>query len=354
MHPRRFSLLAISTTIALVIAAWALGWWLQPLYGDLTRLGSYSERDFGWNEAIEEFDPLITSFGEWTSPVDILVIGDSFANLRPAQQWQNYLAARTGWRIHTLHIDNVDVEGLPSSQMYRAHPPKVVIWNIVERDVLEDYGTKHQSCPSELSQPVLALNAPRAEAVQTRQALRSQSLVDVNPGFTRAWLFNASRRAALGMDTGKTMRLDLTRSDFFSSRESDEVLDYRSKIRKRAWKEADVVNIRCRFAELAVLYQANGRTAFVTALAPTKLSAYRPWVKGAGQIPDSWLPRLLDGFPVPDARLDIALHGALSRAMKDVYMPDDTHWGDVGQKLAADAIFNMLDTMRSSRTMAHR
>lgn len=53
---------------------------------------------------MSEFEPLPSSFGEWTQPVDILVIGDSFANLRPAQQWQNHLVARTGWRVHVAAI----------------------------------------------------------------------------------------------------------------------------------------------------------------------------------------------------------------------------------------------------------
>ena len=70
-----------------------LAWWLQPVYGDLTRLGgTLSARMAGTNpERIRSRFP--PSFGEWTQPVDILVVGDSFANLRPAQQWQNHLAA---------------------------------------------------------------------------------------------------------------------------------------------------------------------------------------------------------------------------------------------------------------------
>lgn len=64
MQPRAFSLLVVGLTLALVAAAWALGWWLQPVYGDLTRLGGYAERDYGWNEPVSEFEPLPSSFGE--------------------------------------------------------------------------------------------------------------------------------------------------------------------------------------------------------------------------------------------------------------------------------------------------
>src|SRR5205085_9650327 len=47
-----------------LIPAWALfaiGVYLEPVWGDLTRIGSYAERDFGWNKPQLEFpEPLST------------------------------------------------------------------------------------------------------------------------------------------------------------------------------------------------------------------------------------------------------------------------------------------------------
>jgi hypothetical protein len=69
---------------------------------------------------MREFNPLAASWGSnYDRPADILVIGDSFANLRPAQQWQSWLAARTGWVIHTLDVHKVDMGALVGSPFYR-------------------------------------------------------------------------------------------------------------------------------------------------------------------------------------------------------------------------------------------
>ncbi|MDV7390373.1 hypothetical protein RZS08_03425, partial [Arthrospira platensis SPKY1] len=79
-----------------------------------------------------EFHPPLSTFGDWKEEVDILVMGDSFAN-GTVRQWQNWLAAATGWRIHTLYKKRISVDEVLSSTLYRQHPPRIVIWNVVER-----------------------------------------------------------------------------------------------------------------------------------------------------------------------------------------------------------------------------
>ncbi|MBS0172968.1 MAG: hypothetical protein JSR64_02925, partial [Nitrospira sp.] len=116
---------------------------------------------------------------------------------------------------------------------------------------------------------------------------------------------------------------------------------------KGAWKPADLERVRCALAALALKFQANGLTAFVTALAPDKSSAYRPWLREPEKIAESRLPDLLERFPVPDARLDAAVRKSVSVGIRDVYMPDDTHWGGAGQALAAEAIMELLVRLRT-------
>lgn len=347
MRARTFSILVVASTLMLVAAAWLLAWWFEPLYGDLTRLGGYPERDFGWNRPIEEFDPPITSFGEWTRPVDILVIGDSFANLRPRQQWQNHLAARTGWRIHTLDVHHVDVAQLVRSSIYVGNPPKVVIWNIVERDLVGEYGRKQSECPKAVPTSPVGLATPAKLPSGPVAVMRSRSWSSVNPGFVRTWLFRQAWRRASGADSGGSLRQQLARQDLFSSRITDQLLVYDHDQRKGAWKPVDLDAVRCALAKIALKFQANGSTVFVTALAPDKSSAYRPWLRAPEKFAETRLPDLLERFPVPDARLDVAVRKAVSCGVKDVYMPDDTHWGGAGQALAAEAIMELLARLRT-------
>lgn len=352
MQARAFSLLVVASTLALVAAAWALAWWLQPVYGDLTRLGGYSERAHGWNEPVLEFDPLPTSFGEWTRPVDILVIGDSFANLRPAQQWQNHLAAQTGWSVHTLDVHHVDVDALRASPLFLEHPPKVVIWNVVERGLAADHAKAEARCASPRPAPPLALPPPVAVVAHARAVYRPHALAEANPGFARSWLYRSAMRGLLGVHTGNTVGVELARADLFSSRASTRLLVYGDDFNKAAWSAEHLRRIRCALADLASRFQADGRTVFMTALAPDKSSAYRPWARDPARLPPARLGELFDGFEVPDARLDLAIRDAVERGVVDVYMPDDTHWSGAGHALAAQAVIERLSRLRAQADVA--
>jgi hypothetical protein len=341
MSPKRYFIAVVAVSLGLVASAWLLAWWLEPLYGDLTRIGGYAERDYGWNAPMEEFHPLLATFGDWEQPVDVLVLGDSFANLRPHQQWQNWLAARTGWRIHTLDKHLVDINELTASPLYRKHPPRVVIWNNIERDLKDEYAAGNGGCSfNPVSLKLVPMEQHRGEKL-ARNVMRATELTAVNPGFVRVWLWKNLLRH-INLYRSDTLYLRLNRSDLFGSRASNGLLVIRKDLRKITWKDSDLDRIRCGYAEIASRFEANGTTRFVTAIAPDKSSAYRTWLAQPDDLPASLLPALLNRFPVPDARLDRAMARAIAAGTRDVYMPDDTHWGSAGQKLAADAIFNLI------------
>lgn len=342
MSPRRYISLTLIATLALVAGIHGLAWWLQPVYGDLTRIGGYAERDFGWNEPMHEFHPLLISFGEWAHPVDVLVIGDSFANLRPHQQWQNWLAARTGWRIHTLDKHLVNIDQLTTSDLFRKHPPRVVIWNNIERDLQAEYSAPEETCELPTSRVKDPLKIDVSDPIpQPRAVQRSQKLAELNAGFARLWILKSSQRL-IGTNTSEALRSHLVRSDLFSNRLSGDILVYRKDFVRNTWTQADLNRIRCGYVKLAKQFEANGVTRFMTALAPDKSSAYHPWLANPDTVPESRLTELLNEFAVPDARLDHALVKAISLGMRDAYMPNDTHWGAAGHRLAAEAILNML------------
>ncbi len=342
MSPRRYFIAIVTISLGLVVAAWILAWWLEPLYGDLTRIGGYAERDYGWNAPMEEFHPLLATWGEtYDHPVDVLVIGDSFANLRPPQQWQNWLAARTGWRIHTLDKHKVVLGDLIASRTYRLAPPRLVIWNNIERDLKDEYGKGSQQCASNSVTARLSPMKLHPLGISALNVMRPTDLWAVNPGFARNWLWKTLLRKA-NIRGSEALLLQLKRTDLFSSRTSGDLLVYRNELQKGNWTDVELDRIRCSYSEFAALFEENGTTRFVTAIAPDKSSAYRPWLRNPSDVPPSRLPALLDDFPVPDARLDGAIADAITRGISDVYMPNDTHWGSAGQKVAADAILKLL------------
>lgn len=344
MNPHRFFIRILLATLLCVAALYALAWWLQPVYGDLARIGGHAEREFGWNAPMFEFSPLEASWGgdRYTRPVEVLVLGDSFANLRPPMQWQNWLAALTGWRIHTLDKHHVDIDRLVESPLYRDRPPRVVIWNTIERDLRDEYADNDGHCPPHVAPTARDALPVRPTGARPRVFMRPSGGDGINPGYARAWLWKNLLRDHADLYTGDTRQFRLKRSDLFSSQDATGLLVYRHDLLKRTWREADLDRTRCSFASLAARFERNGVTRFVTALAPDKSSAYRPWLVEPAQLPESRLPTLMRGFPVADARLDLAVAEAIRLGMKDVYMPDDTHWGSAGHELAAHAILKLL------------
>ncbi len=349
MSPRRYFIVTLVTTLAAVTAVWCLALWLQPLHGDLTRIGGFSERDYGGNEPMQEFRSLAVTFGAYNQPVDILVIGDSFANAWPHQQWQNWLAQKTGWRIHTLNINKVDLNALVTSTLYRRFPPKVVVWNVVERDLLDEYGRDPSTCNSDVA-TVAVQSLDRHPTTFVPVTSHRPRFAGLNPGFVRIWVWHTLSRKLFGINTSDALSFRLARDDLFSSRVSNELLVYRNDLRKAHWRPSDLTAIRCGFADLAARIQANGVTRLVTAIAPDKSSAYRPWLASPSNLPESHLPDLLKNFPVPDARLDTVLAIAIASGTKDVYMPNDTHWNATGQKLVAEAVLEVLTAGPSGKS----
>lgn len=94
---RKYSLIIFYAFLLLAIIAWTMELYFEKLYGDLTRVGYFSEHDFGWQ--LEQ--PAIPNelFKDYSlAEADILVIGDSFSEYRI---WQSRLTAN-GLKVSTL------------------------------------------------------------------------------------------------------------------------------------------------------------------------------------------------------------------------------------------------------------
>jgi hypothetical protein len=79
----------------------------------------------------------------------------------------------------------------------------------------------------------------------------------------------------------------------------------------------------------------------VVAIAPDKLSAYAPYLRAKIQQPNTHEElSKVPGLHV--LRLDLSLGAAISAGTKDVYLPDDTHWGSEGARIAACTLTDSL------------
>lgn len=95
---KKYALVLIYSFAIMAMIAWSLEVYFQSLYGDLTRVGRFPERYFGWTlerQAIDE--GLLKDYP--LNEADVLVIGDSFSEPRV---WQTRFIA-AGFKVATIH-----------------------------------------------------------------------------------------------------------------------------------------------------------------------------------------------------------------------------------------------------------
>lgn len=90
----------------MALMAWGMEFYFEKLYGDLTRVGYFSERDFGWRSRQPEIPPKF--FKDYPlAEADILVIGDSFSLPRV---WQTLLVA-DDFKVATIYWKELKTPG---------------------------------------------------------------------------------------------------------------------------------------------------------------------------------------------------------------------------------------------------
>jgi len=345
---RRYVLgLAVLVSVP-ALCLFALGIHLQPLYGDLTRLGGYAEREFGPNKPQQEFAAPLYASGPYSAYKDVLVLGDSFSRAWPAHQWQNYVAAATGWSIQTVDLDTVPLRKILDSAAYRAAPPKLFVYESVERFLPPRIDDGTPCSPSTMPRPYQSYGAiptASASAAAPLQA-RQQDWRDVKLGFSAKYLSSGLLRKLTGGEPTQVQQVALNRPGLFSSLDSQTLLVYKEDISTAAdWQRASLPDMACRVERMRQLVEADGRTRFVMMVAPNKLSAYGSFIGDRKLASLSQLEALSGQHAGVMVRADLALVSAIRAGEQDVYLPDDTHWSARGNQIAAET---MLDFLRGT------
>ena len=170
----RLYLTVVGTGVAVTgLVCAVLAFFLQPLTGDLMRLGGYAEHNFGWNGGQTRFDPPLVGAGSLNSPYDIVVVGDSFSlpvELTPGSvpdernHWTDYLAAESGLSIGAFNRDRISLETFLASESFLDTPPKLLVVEYAERTLQWAPIGQNASCvsPGPVNSPGLMFR-PRPE-----------------------------------------------------------------------------------------------------------------------------------------------------------------------------------------------
>lgn len=332
---------AVMAPVLLALAATAV--YIEPPTGVLTMLGGYAERDFGWNSMQVAADPGRTrEHARYQAGHDMLVLGDSFS---VGGVWQAYLRARSGYSSLTLDVNATDLERVLGTDAYRAAPPKLVVLQAVELFMLDRFARMDRPCAIGGERSAVRTApwpAPGAMQLPQIERPRSSSLGNLNLKYALLYLQREFQRTMFGADGSLVLRYRLARADLFSNRRSDEILVYAPDLAKLDWPRERLRAGACHIRALQDRVESDGTTAFVFLLVPDKSTAYAEFLLGAPFQPVPAAVQALVAAGVHLAPLDGLLRRAIHAGERDVYLPNDTHFGARGFELAAQAVAAQL------------
>lgn len=313
-------------------------------YGDLTRLGWFANSLYAPSRPQLEFLPPRFEVGRYERYHDVLILGDSYSE-STAVGWPNYLAGEGSSVLVVPPAATVgreiDVESVLASAPYRAHPPQVFIYQTVERELKNRFSAPQADCgaPMPVGPEVAWLRVARERPV-TRPVTPDLS-VDLDDGqiaFARDFIVANLKHPFRRREP--VVHREILRAPRFSSKRPRALLFYSADLATASLEAADLDRIRCGLLELQRRIEAGGTTRFIAMIVPDKRSIYAPDVAGAAR-PGSIVPKLADPrLTLP--RLDLSLRTAVESGELDVYLPNDTHWGAAGHRIAAETVLAHL------------
>jgi len=352
---KRYTLRLLSLILGMMLILLATSFYLQPLTGDVTRIGGYAENDFGWNRPQPVFaQPAAPMQAAYTQYADVLAVGDSFSfgGLYGMLNfpWQGFLSADTGLSVATIsHYTNTNppsydpalLPAIVAGEAFQKTPPRVLILEVVERQLhmLPEFAG---SCEAEhrlTPKPSFSLNPSVPQLIEARRKQDRPSLKE-QIAYAQKYLFAVLQR--LWEKEPMVYALELTTPALFSNKRSDRLLVYEADIKKKSWDEKQIASIRCKLINAQNLVQKNGKTLFLAMVVPDKLTAYAKRLKAPAYANTSVIERLASAKGLHLVRLDQAMQAAVEAGVVDVYLPNDTHWAFQGHKTAAATLAQYL------------
>lgn len=323
----------LTSALLPILFFFGLGVFLQPLQGDLTRLGNLAERDFGWNAT----QPVLPLRGNQPTNPGVIVLGDSFSRWNV---WQSASMKSGSPDMLTFHWDGFDSSECPDdwiTSLKETYPSaRFLVIEVVEREFLRRFGPTETRCHSQQQKPV---EVSQGSTTPPLRLLRSFDFANDLPDTIYAMhaLHNSFRFFDKTTLSANVFVTPLIRSNLFSNHRSDLMVYYKDdELIKKDWTPEDIRKAVTHVKNLQLSAAAHGLT-MITAIVPDKSTTYRKFMRQpqAGSIPDVWKELSKQGVT------QVNLRGVLDNAadtVTDLYLPNDTHLGTAGFMLMGEAI----------------
>jgi len=334
--------------LAIFAVVWGLASWLQPVDGDLARLGGYAENEFGYRRPQAVFDQnlfkVTNDLKDYDKYYDIVVLGDSFSVDQEGRRfgWQNYLINRTGLSMIVFDTRRFWPIEIYDSPTFKKYPPKVFVFETVERYLNERvayFSGMTPPAPAPVSTPA-DLFASAAPPHLPMRAHSANQTAGFDPDHVLGHLGAIAQRH-LRLNN-QVVEIPLAKKGLFSSPNDVDLLVYFDELKKQNLNEFDFCDLRAGAAVFEKIIESNGFTRFVLLVAPDKSSTFAPYMKDASLATPNLMVEIARDLSLPMPRTDLVLSQAIASGTQDVYLSNDSHWGSIGHKLFADALADYL------------
>lgn len=339
---KKYALILIYSFIIMAIIAWCMEFYFEKLYGDLTRLGSFSERDFGWREPQPEIDK--TQLKNYAiNEADILVIGDSFSISRV---WQTQLV-KQGLKVCTLTWSEVKTSDAIASnlgQLLRqsGFKGKYLIIENVER-VFQ----RRMKAMLTIEQPIVKKEIAIDSAFQLypfsiRERMTLNKLNGADWGTKTLYnkiklLLDVSEKH---LKSGMVQAIKFNGCEFFSHRLCQYMLFIASDFTKEPFdfvNNVRIINTNLQSVGIQTLWIIVPDKATVYLGYGNRMTQpYHNIWQTFKQQPDIIAPNIAEAFIKE------------SRKIKDFYLPDDTHLSSKGYLYLGGLILNVLHQLENN------
>ena len=313
-------------------------WWAEPIYGDLTRIGRWTERDFGPNSPIPSIT--VKSSGEILDNADVMVLGDSFSQ---RNLWQSVFSEGTKHVVKTYGYGQSNCIPTFIETAITNTTNKIVVIETVERSFTQRF-SHIPSC----SNSSLIPSEIKAETIGGIQ--RPKWPLSLGFWYTMTAAINTIRSNIFNEENSNRYQTVNTRLSagcaLFSNRRNDRFLYYADDDLKRQWSEKEVRTAIANVLDIQNQVERSGKQ-FVLLIAPDKSSVYQSCIPANDTIlKNQSINQLLIDAGVNTPNLQSVFRENIG-VIVDLYDPDNTHWSESGYILAGEIIGNYVSGLQA-------
>lgn len=314
----------------------SVGWFLlQPLSGNLTRMGNLAERDFGWNS----IQPQVMVKEQQLQTPQVIVIGDSFSE---QNIWQSVAAQQSGLKFLTFKWDDGScLEEWLLSLKKRYPSVRYVLLETLERPFLARFSMQQRHCKSDHLE-IITIQPGLTASNRSFDVFK----IMLDPDYFFRAIRNTLWRQNELVSNHRVSMVPLTRSDLFSNRRSNRMIFHRFDDIKLNWKMDAIQHAVSNLKRMIALTKDHD-IKLIVAVIPDKSTAYGrffspPYTPPLFLFQDNTIWTELDKQQIAQVNLWKILLPATEFTL-DLWLPNDTHFGTKGYIMMGEAVAESLN-----------